>query len=291
MVKKKSLGKGLRALIGDVPDLYDSNDDSFAVELPIGEIYPNSNQPRKEFSDDSMTELENSIAEVGVLQPIAVKKVEAGYEIIAGERRWRAAMKVGISVMPAIILQPRNDAELMEMSLIENLQREDLNPIEQAEAFQQLLDLYDLSQEELAKKLSKSRTSLTNTIRLLNLPREIRESVKEKVISAGHARALLSLSQEVFQVATWRKIINGKWSVRQTEEYVKNFNPQSEKKKKTHLTKVSAYQFLEDELREIIGNRVKIKKKKKGGAIEISFFTEEDMNELIQYLRNFNEQS
>jgi len=289
MGNKKSLGKGLRALLGDAQNLYDVNDDSSVVELSVGEIHPNSNQPRKVFQNSAMAELENSIAEVGVLQPIAVKKVDAGYEIIAGERRWRAAMKVGISTMPAIILQPRDDAELMEMSLIENIQREDLNPIEQAEAFQQLLDLNDFSQEELAKKLSKSRTSITNTIRLLNLPREIRDSVMEGAISAGHARALLGLPQKIFQISAWRKIIKEKWSVRQTEEYVKNFNPQ--KKKQIPQIQVGAYKFLEDELREIIGNRVKIKKKKKGGAIEISFFTEEEMNDLIKYLRNFNEQS
>ncbi len=289
MGNKQSLGKGLRALLGDAQNLYDVNDDSSVVELSVGEIHPNSNQPRKVFQNSAMAELENSIAEVGVLQPIAVKKVDAGYEIIAGERRWRAAMKVGISTMPAIILQPRDDAELMEMSLIENIQREDLNPIEQAEAFQQLLDLNDFSQEELAKKLSKSRTSITNTIRLLNLPREIRDSVMEGAISAGHARALLGLPQKIFQISAWRKIIKEKWSVRQTEEYVKNFNPQ--KKKQIPQIQVGAYKFLEDELREIIGNRVKIKKKKKGGAIEISFFTEEEMNDLIKYLRNFNEQS
>ncbi len=289
--KNTGLGKGLSALIPGAdltPDgtLKDQEAASI-VNIPIHLIVSNPFQPRKEFDEQALTELKNSIVENGLVQPITVRKVQHGYELIAGERRYRACKMAGYETIPAYIRYHVTDEEMLEMALIENVQREKLNPIELAEGYQQLIDTCQLTQDDVAKKIGKDRSTITNIIRLLKLPPEIQESLKKDQITIGHGRALLALDNVKLQLRVWQKIIDENLSVRATEQAVKE-TTEGPQPKKTSITNIKEYQTnhhikdIEDRLRMKLGTKVKLKHTKNGGSIEIEYYSNEDLDRLLE---------
>lgn len=284
-VKKQGLGKGLSALIPtdkrpDFTGVTDTEAKSAGlVNLPISSIKPNRLQPRSEFDEESLTELTASIAEKGILSPINVRKVAGGYELIAGERRYRAALKLNLAVIPAIIKEV-SDEESLELALIENLQRDDLNPIEKAKGFQRLIDQFNLTQEEVAKRIGQDRSSVANILRLLQLPESVQNSVSRGTLSMGHARALLSLPSAKAQEEAAIFIIHQQFSVRQTEEYIRKLvsEPQTKKPKPLPKPEVVA---LEDQLQRALGTKVLVHVHGKQGKIEIEFHTLDELDRLL----------
>ncbi|MGI6575116.1 MAG: ParB/RepB/Spo0J family partition protein [bacterium] len=280
---KRGLGKGLQALFAEIEEK-DSN--LAPVELPLKDIRAGTLQPRKEFSQEQIEELSRSIATYGVLQPIVVRRVIGGYELVAGERRWRAARMAGLSSIPAIVRE-FNDGEAMEVALIENLQREDLNPLEEAEAFQVLLNEFNLTQEDLSHRIGKSRSHIANTIRLLNLPQEIQKHVSRGTITMGHARALLALEEPVRQLAACQTIVDKSLSVRETEALVRKMVGDKEKKKKRSKRQEKREPYIveiEANLQEILGTKVEIRAGNKKGRIEIEYYSEEDLERIYRLL-------
>ncbi len=278
---RQALGKGLGALIPDKAPIEAEKKKTFHI-CGIEEIEPNPFQPRKKFSDAQIQELAESIQEKGILQPLVVRRKGTGYELIAGERRWRAAQKAGIKEVP-VIIKDVSEAELLELSLIENIQRENLNPIEEAEAFRRLIDQFQLTQEEISKRVGKDRTTVTNALRLLRLPQEIKESLAEGKISVGHARALLSLESSEKQKAAFKQILTAGLSVRQTERLVKNIRRKSSLG--SRVPKSSEWDGLIEDLQQILGTKVRIKGKGNRGKIEIDFYSREELDRLIELLR------
>jgi len=247
----------------------------------IEEIHPSPFQPRKTFLDEALQELVDSIKEKGILQPLMVRRKGEGYELIAGERRWRAAQKAGLKEVP-ILVKDVPDSEMLELSLIENIQREDLNPIEEAEAYKRLMEQFHLTQEEISKKVGKDRTTVTNTVRLLKLPAEIKQSLAEGKISMGHARAFLGLEGIDKQKLLLKRLLAGGLSVRQTESLVKRF--------RTHNSPVSRktnpeWSGLMEELQRILGTKVRIVGKRKRGKIEIEFYSLDELDRILEFLR------
>ncbi len=280
MGKRNALGRGLEALI---PKKTSDENTGGIVTIGIDEIFPGKFQPRKVFGEEGINELAQSIKEKGVIQPLVVRRTDSGYELIAGERRWRASRKAGIKDVPAIVVNV-NDRESLELALVENLQREDLNALEEAQAYKKLLDEFNYSQEEVAHRVGKNRTTVNNALRLLKLPKEIREELSKGTISAGHARALLALEMPAAQRETCRKIIKYGMSVRAAERTVKNFNKRDREKKK--VLKPASIRSLEDELKRVLGTKVEIKSKGKGGKIEIEFYSLEDIDRILDVLRS-----
>ena len=278
MVSKRGLGKGLGALI---PEGEESDRNSI-VEIKITDIEANDRQPRKAFNDETLVDLSESIKEHGVVQPIIVRKLGSSYQIIAGERRWRAARLAGKKTIPAIVKEC-SDLEVMELALIENLQREDLNSIEEATAYKSLIEEYNMTQDEISKKIGKSRPAIANSLRLLQLPQEIKNMIAEGKISQGHARALLSISGEKKQIDMAEKIIAQQLNVRQIEKLAKDTK---QKKKKEVLP--DAYQIeinqLEERLRAVFGTKVTIHHKKNRGSIEIEYFSDEEFDRILELL-------
>ena len=279
MPRKDSLGKGLGAMF---PDLISHVGDrpSF-VTCGIEELFPNRFQPRTDFNDEAQNELITSIKKNGVIQPIIVRKAENGYEIIAGERRWRAAQASGLKEVPIIIRQA-TDRELAELSLVENIQRESLNPIEEARAYQTLTKEFSLSQEEISLRVGKDRSTITNTIRLLKLPEVIQKDLIEKKITSGHARALLSLDSPEQQIKTVKLIKSGDLTVRKTEKLV---NTVKNKRQEGHAK--SQNQYLDDlqkQLASLFLTPVKIKAGGKSGFIEIRYANLDELHRLIALL-------
>ena len=278
MVSKRGLGKGLGALI---PEGEESDRNSI-VEIKITDIEANDRQPRKAFNDETLVDLSESIKEHGVVQPIIVRKLGSSYQIIAGERRWRAARLAGKKTIPAIVKECSN-LEVMELALIENLQREDLNSIEEATAYKSLIEEYNMTQEEISKKIGKSRPAIANSLRLLQLPQEIKNMIAEGKISQGHARALLSISGEKKQIDMAEKIIAQQLNVRQIEKLAKDTK---QKKKKEVLP--DAYQIeinqLEERLRAALGTKVTIHHKKNKGSIEIEYYSDEEFDRIFDLL-------
>ena len=278
MVSKRGLGKGLGALI---PEGEESDRNSI-VEIKITDIEANDRQPRKAFNDETLVDLSESIKEHGVVQPIIVRKLGSSYQIIAGERRWRAARLAGKKTIPAIVKECSN-LEVMELALIENLQREDLNSIEEAMAYKSLIEEYNMTQDEISKKIGKSRPAIANSLRLLQLPQEIKNMIAEGKISQGHARALLSISGEKKQIDMAEKIIAQQLNVRQIEKLAKDTK---QKKKKEVLP--DAYQIeinqLEERLRAVFGTKVTIHHKKNRGSIEIEYFSDEEFDRILELL-------
>jgi len=272
------LGKGLGALI---PEGEESDRNSI-VEIKITDIEANDKQPRKAFNDATLADLSESIKEHGVVQPIIVRKLGSSYQIVAGERRWRAARLAGKKTIPAIIKECSN-LEVMELALIENLQREDLNSIEEAMAYKSLIEEYNMTQEEISKKIGKSRPAIANSLRLLQLPQEIKNMIAEGKISQGHARALLSISEEKKQLDMAEKIIAQQLNVRQIEKLAKDTK---QKKKKEVLT--DAYQIeinqLEERLRAVLGTKVTIHHRKNRGSIEIEYYSDEEFDRIFELL-------
>ncbi|NGQ96082.1 ParB/RepB/Spo0J family partition protein [Brevibacillus sp. SYP-B805] len=275
----RGLGKGLGALISS--NLGEEGDQ--VAEILINEIRPNPYQPRKEFAPEAIAELAESIKEHGIIQPLIVRKSIKGYELVAGERRLRAAKEAGLKKVP-VVVKPYTDQQLMEIALIENLQRENLNPIEEAEAYEKLINHYSYTQEELAKKIGKSRPHVTNILRLLQLPAALRELVASSALSMGHARALLPIENEKQQLQLANDVVKKGLSVRQLEELVKGLNVSRETKKKKALKKESAIIQMEERLRSRLGTSVRIHKGAKKGKIEIEFYSSDDLQRLLDIL-------
>jgi len=280
MPPKNSLGKGLGAMFPDLLD--DLNDKPRFVICGIEELVPNRFQARKEFSGKEHKKLVSSIKKNGIIQPIVVRKSDSGYEIIVGERRWRAAQEAGLRDVP-VIIREAEDREMAEISIIENLQREELNPIEEAEAFQTLMNTFSLSQEEISSRVGRDRSTIANSVRLLKLPSEVKEALTKKTLSAGHARALLSLSTAGEQVRVFGAILKKGLSVRETELIIKNIKALPGQKKK--LQKEQYIIDLERELSSTLMTAIKIRQSKKVGTIEIKFSNPEELNRLVQLIR------
>ena len=275
------LGRGLNSLLGD-PGL--NTQTSGPVTLPISQVEPGLNQPRKRFEPEALEDLAQSIRQHGIIQPLTVRRLSSGYyQIIAGERRWRAAKLAGLVEIPALIIEA-DDRKVMELGLIENLQREDLNPAEEARGYQTLMDEYGLTQEQVAERMGKSRPAITNTLRLLSLTDEVLTMVEEGILSAGHARALLSLPSPALQLETAKKVVAEGLSVRQTESLVKAM--QKEKKEKPKLSDEIFLYIGEAEknLSGHLGRKVKINHKGKKGRIELEYYNEQDLESLLAAL-------
>jgi len=281
VTKRKVLGKGLGALIPEI-NQYDDKDNY--VYCNVEDIQPNKFQPRKGFDEAGIEELVVSIKEKGIIQPLIVRDVGDGYELIAGERRWRAAKRAGITEVP-VIVKKASDTEVLELSLIENIQREDLSCLEEAEAYKQLTKEFTLTQEEVAKRVGKDRSTITNYLRLLKLPLEIRDGLSRDVVTMGHARAFLSLETPVKQREAYRQVLKRGLSVRQTENMVRGLkkekkNKPSERDKDIHLDSIK------NELIKRFGTRVKIVARKGGrGKIEIEFCSLDDLDRIIETLK------
>lgn len=285
MAIKKGLGKGLDSMIPLKKEEKKKETvvENGLVEINISQIDPNLNQPRKNFNEDELEELKESIKTHGVIQPIILTKRGKRYEIIAGERRWRAAKLAGLTKIPAVVRE-YTDREMMEVSLIENIQREDLNPIEEALAFKKLIDEFELKQDDLAERVSKSRSAITNTLRLLNLDKRVQDLLKDGMISSGHARALLSLDSET-QFTVAMKIFDEKLSVRETEKLIKKLTTPKPTPTPENERGESTYKSLEDSLKETLGSKVVIKKKAGNkGRIEIDYYSLEELERLTELL-------
>lgn len=290
----RGLGKGLDALIPVSSDVKNNKRASSSSEkekgpetlVKITMVEPNREQPRKTFDEESLNELAESIKQFGLLQPILVQDRKDYYEIIAGERRWRAAKIAGLKEVP-VIIKNLTEQEIVEISLIENIQRENLNPIEEALAYKKLLNEFHLKQEEVAERVSKSRTAVTNSMRLLKLAEEVQKMVVKEEITTGHARALLGIEDEEQQISTAKKIVHEKLSVRDIEKLVKNMNkPAKEKKLSEQKNHDFIYQDIEEKLKLSLGTKVSIAAKENGsGKIEIEFYSGDDLERLLDILK------
>ncbi|HJD26522.1 MAG TPA: ParB/RepB/Spo0J family partition protein [Candidatus Blautia intestinipullorum] len=299
--KKSGLGRGLDALFPEktvqskhqdtkkadnaVNSLISQDKEeknSGVMMVKISKVEPNREQPRKKFDEDSLLELSESIKQYGVLQPLLVSDKKDYYEIIAGERRWRAAKLAGIKEIPIIIREFSNQ-ETVEISLIENIQREDLNPVEEAMAYKRLIDEFHLKQDEIAERVSKSRTAVTNSLRLLKLDPRVQNMVIEEMITAGHARAILGISDPDTQEMVAAKVFDHKLSVRETEELVRKIlNPSKKKEKVSNTAEDAVYESLEEKMKGITGTRVFIRRKKNNkGKIEIEYYSRDDLERII----------
>ncbi|MGO4347704.1 ParB/RepB/Spo0J family partition protein [Paenibacillus sp. MCAF9] len=278
----KRLGRGLDALI---PSL-SVNDDDKVIEITLSQLRPNPYQPRKTFDQDSIKELAESIKQHGIIQPIIVRTVLKGYEIIAGERRFRASQYCGNATIPAVV-RSFTDQQVMEIALIENLQREDLNAIEVAIAYQALIDKFKLTQEELSMKVGKSRSHIANFVRLLSLPTEIKDNVSRGTISMGHARALVGIKDDKVQKELADLTVSQEWSVRELEEAIQKLDSkQPEDTAKPSQKKRDPYiDHLEESLRERFKTTVKIKQQKDKGKIELQYYSKQDLERLLELLQ------
>jgi ParB family chromosome partitioning protein len=283
MDKRPALGKGLSALIPDVPEV---STGGLATEVDVDRISPNEHQPRHRFEDARLDELAQSIKANGVIQPIVVRKHEDGYRIIAGERRWRAAQRAGLTRVPVVIKDVRvgSDAQLLEMALVENIQREDLNPIDQAAAYEKLSTDFSMTQEEIAAAVGKDRSSVANHMRLLKLPEEVRAEVSAGRLSMGHARALIALADEGSQRQIAREVIARNLSVRETEAMVKRVGRAPATPRRAAGTADVHTRAAEEKLRMTLGTRVRINRKGAGGRIEIDFGSEDELQRLYEAL-------
>ena len=298
-VKRSGLGKGLDSLIPDNKSSKMVKKTEEAPKTPenvsgqimmkINEVEPNREQPRKNFEEDALLELADSIKQFGVLQPLIVQKKKDYYEIIAGERRWRAAKLAGVKEIP-VIIKEYTDQEIVEISLIENIQRENLNPIEEAMAFKKLLTEFHLKQDEVAERVSKSRTAVTNSMRLLKLSDKVQQMIVDDMISTGHARALLAIDDPEQQYILANKIFDEKLSVRETEKLVKDIkNPKKEKPKK-EIQNSFVYENLEERMKSVIGTKVHVNHKPNGkGKIEIEYYSDSELERIFELLMSIRE--
>lgn len=295
----RGLGKGLDSLIpmgsvssekkADSKEENKESKDSKATEtvVKITQVEPNREQPRKNFDEDALQELADSIKQFGLLQPILVQDRKTHYEIIAGERRWRAAKLAGLKEVP-VIIRDYTDQEIVEISLIENIQREDLNPIEEAQAYKRLLTEFNLKQDEVAERVSKSRTAVTNSMRLLKLCDEVQQMIIDDMLSTGHARALISIEDPEQQYMIAQKIFDEKLSVREVEKLVKDLNKPEKPKKESNKEDKSLdiiYEAIEEKLKQSLGTKVEISSKGNGvGKLEIEFYNHDDLDRIIELL-------
>ena len=304
-VKKGGLGKGLDSLI-PIPASKTTKAEKKTVKkqekiveivekvvekptelkVMIGKVEPNREQPRKVFDEDALLELADSIKQFGIIQPILVQPRDNYYEIIAGERRWRAAKIAGLKEIP-VVIKEFTEQEIVEIALIENIQRENLNPIEEAVAYKRLLSEFDLRQDEVAERVSKSRTAVTNTMRLLKLDQRVQEMVISEMISTGHARALLAIEDSKLQYATAMKVFDEKLSVRETEKLTKNLlNPKHSQKKDIDMSMDVIYLGLTEKIKGILGTKVEILRKGKKGKIQIEYYSEAELERLMDLLES-----
>ena len=295
-IKKKGLGKGLDSLIPDNKSMksvtsektVESKEDAAAKSgvqvMKINEVEPNRDQPRKNFDEEALLELSDSIKQFGVLQPLLVRKRKDYYEIIAGERRWRAAKLAGVKEVP-VIEKEYTDQEILEIGLIENIQRENLNPIEEAIAYKRLLEEFNLKQDEVAERVSKSRTAVTNSMRLLKLSDKVQQMIIDDMISTGHARALLAIDDPELQYTLANKIFDEKLSVRETEKLVKEIKNPKKPKEKKPVANSFIYQDLEEKMKSVFGTKVSIASKGKGkGKIEIEYYSDDELEHLFDMM-------
>jgi ParB family chromosome partitioning protein len=284
-VKKSKLGKGLSALINE-SNLTNVNQNGFIPKLAIDLIVPNPYQPRAEMNPEKLVELADSIREHGVIEPIIVtKKSEKKYEIIAGERRWRAAQLANMETVP-VVVKEASAKEMLEMAVIENVQREDLNPLEEALAFEQLVKSFNMTHEQISKRVGLSRPAIANKIRLLTLPEEIKKALLEGKISEGHARAILGLKSEETMIATYKIIIRDNLSVRAVEELVRRLNKGSKVKKRKDMRIIDEKTIqLENNLKETFGEKVSLSRSKKGGKIVIPFQTDDELEKIVKKMK------
>ena len=274
---KKGLGKGLGALINN--EAIEEN--TGVLELKINDIEPNAGQPRKLFDDEKLLQLSESIKQHGVIQPIIVKKDNNTFIIIAGERRWRAAKLAGLKTIPALI-KDFTELQVMEVALIENLQREDLNPIEEANAFINLMNEFNLTQEQIAEKIGRSRSAIANTIRLLGLSNDVKKFIISGDLTSGHARTLVIIESEELQKTAAEYIIKNKLSVRETENYIKSLLNKKQKIKNTKTINTE-YEYVEDKLKNILGTKVKLNANKNKGKITIEYYSNDELDRLLEF--------
>ena len=296
-VRKAGLGKGLDSLIPEhsvrrKAEKTEQKPEKNELLLKITDIEPNREQPRKHFDEDALLELSDSIKQFGIIQPLIVQKKEDHYEIIAGERRWRAAKMAGLKEVPAII-KSYTDREILEISLIENIQRENLNPIEEALAYKRLLNEFNLKQDEVAERVSKSRTAVTNSMRLLKLNEKVQQMVIDDMLTTGHARALLGIEDQEKQYVVAQQIFDEKLSVRETEKLVKKIQKEKnlpEKKKEELDEQVAlAYHDVEEKMKLILGTKVNIRAKDdKKGKIEIEYYSMDEFNRIFEMMQKIH---
>ncbi|MEZ3446136.1 MAG: ParB/RepB/Spo0J family partition protein [Lachnospiraceae bacterium] len=289
---QRGLGKGLDSLIPTSNNNVSREVKQAEMMVKIAKVEPNRDQPRKNFDEDALQELADSIKQFGLLQPILVQDRKDYYEIIAGERRWRAAKLAGLKEVP-VIIRNYTDQEIVEISLIENIQREDLNPIEEAQAYRRLLEEFHLKQDEVAERVSKSRTAVTNSMRLLKLCDNVQQMIIDDMLSTGHARALIPIEDEELQLQLAQRIFDEKLSVREVEKIVKGIlRPETDKPKKEETPQniQYIYQEIENRLKEKLSRKVEITSKGKNGTgkIEIEFYSNDDLDHLIESLSNMN---
>lgn len=297
VAKRSGLGKGLDSLIPAQSSKKVASKGQASVEteikkeeimLKITEVEPNRDQPRKHFDEDALLELSESIKQFGIIQPIIVQKRKDYYEIIAGERRWRAAKMAGVKEVP-VIVKDYTDQEIVEISLIENIQRENLNPIEEAKAYKRLLDEFDLKQDEVAERVSKSRTAVTNSMRLLRLDERVQQMVIDDMISSGHARALLAIEDKDMQVKIATKVFDEKLSVREIEKLVKNIGKEKIEKKKQEIKNSFIYQDIEEKIKGILGTKVYVNHKSNNkGKIEIEYYSNDELERILNLFESIN---
>ena len=284
----KRLGKGLGALIRtdreiDLNKDSELNDNSSSVsKIKVSEIKANPNQPRRFFDEKKLLELVDSIKQKGLITPITVRKIISGYELVAGERRWRASQKAKKKVIPAYVIEVENESEILELALIENIQRENLNPIEESEAYAALNSKFKMSHGSIANSVGKSRASVSNSLRLLQLPSEIRRSIRVGDITPGHARAILQAKTTKKMYDFWNKIKSKQLNVREAEILVKE--KKNLKKPKVIKKENNQLQLIENQFIEILGTKVKIKPRKDGGFIEVSYFSNDDLDRILELM-------
>ena len=280
--KKIALGKGLGALIPDISATGDMEGDYFYCQ--VSRIRPNRYQPRKKFKDEELASLSTSIKEQGIIQPLLIRRLEDGYELVAGERRLRAAKLAGYQEVPCVI-RDLTEKQSLEMSLVENIQRENLNPMEEADAYHRLITEFELTQEEAAIRVGRSRPAVANFLRLRQLPKMIKESIVDNVLSMGHARALLGISNKTQQSAVWRAVVSKGLSVRETEALVNRIKKESgDVRKRKEGSDEIYFTNISEELSRNFGTKVQIHRRGKKGKVEIEFYSDEDLDRLLQLL-------
>jgi ParB family transcriptional regulator, chromosome partitioning protein len=281
--RKLALGRGLDALLPDIAPEEDMAREYFSCDIDL--IRPNRFQPRLQFPDDELEDMALSIRQQGIIQPLLVRKDDIGYELIAGERRLRAAKKAGLNHVP-VLVKTITDTDMLEMSIVENVQRADLNPIEEAEAYHRLITEFGLTQDQTAERVGKSRSAVANFLRLRQLPDQIKASIMDGVLSMGHARALLGAETKAQQNAAWRTVVSKGLSVRETERLVKRLKAVKETPKKTPLNSdLSYFTDVADDLSRRFGTKVRIKRRGQKGSVEIEFYTDDDLDRLLNLLK------
>jgi len=283
--KKQALGRGLSALI-PMTDDNQTNDSSSFIDCDISLISPNRYQPRTIFSEEELSDLSKSIISQGVIQPLIVRKAETGYELIAGERRLRASKIAGLETVP-VVIKDISDTEMLEMAIVENIQREDFGAIEEADAYQRLMDEFNLTQDQVASKVGKSRSAVANFLRLRQLPQHIKESINNNIISMGHARSLLSAANSNQQDDVWKRIVENRLSVRDTEKLIKKLKEESEEEELPKRPNSDSIYFesVANDLSGRFGTKVQIKRNGKKGKVEIDFYSDSDLERLLSFLQ------